>query len=150
MTPFMLQEDIVQEMKESFSGFKLTSAESCREISVFAQDVPLKSKRDDVDIFPYIIVRLEDGSIGEKNTCKVTLVFGVHDEGRDRNGNKDILNLIEKVCLRYSTNRIIAGKYTVIDDIEWTLQEEDIFPFYYGGVALNIEIPQIYIEDDLT
>ena len=150
MTPFILQDDIIKEMEKLFSGFKLTSAEDCRGISVFAQDVPLKSKRDDEGLFPYIIVRLEDGSIGEKNSCKVTLVFGVHDQGKDRNGYKDILNLIEKVCLRYSTNRIIAGRYTVIEDIEWTLQEEDTFPFYFGGVALNVEIPQIYIEDDLT
>ncbi len=146
----MLQEDIVQEIKELFSGFRLTSAENGRVISVFAQDVPLKSKRDDVGLFPYIIARLEDGSIGEKNTCKVTLVFGVHDEGRDRNGYKDILNIMQKVCLRYATNRIIADRYTVIEDIEWTLQEDDTYPYYFGGVALNVEIPQIYIEDDLT
>jgi len=150
MTPFMLQKDLVQELEALFQDFKLLSPALLEnKVKIFEQGLPVKSKKNDVSNFPYIIVRINEGSIGSENVCDVILIFGVYDESEERQGHKDLMNMIQDVCYKYSTERIIANKYTVIDEIEWTLQEEDIYPYYFGGIAFRVGIPKIYVQDDL-
>lgn len=145
----MLQDDLMAELKELFSNFKLSSpsAEE-KEVKIFKQELPFKTKKEEKSQFPYIIVKLVDGNIGTNNTCSVILVLGVFDDSETKQGYKDLLNMMQDICFQYATEKVIAQKYRVEDEIEWSLQEEDTFPYYFGGIALNVTLPKINIYDD--
>ena len=98
-------------------------------------------------LFPYLIVRLEEGSISnDKNTCQIVLIFGVHNEDRNRQGYKDLLNLMQKVMYHYTTEKVIAERYRIGDEIEWVVQDGDnIFPHFIGAVSFEVELPVIRI-----
>ena len=62
MTPLMLQDELVEEMKRLFSDYlyKAPSGERVP-IKVYAQTIPINETDEDVDPVPYLIVQLNSG-----------------------------------------------------------------------------------------
>lgn len=95
------------------------------------------------DPYPYIIVRIADGEIKDENSAQdanVTLLFGIYEPDYDKQGHKDILNIIAKIYERFAKYPVLNGKYTIQYPILWTLQDEESYPFYFGGMNLTFEI----------
>ncbi len=148
MTAFALQEDLAHELKELLSEIRIKEKEDCKPVNLFVQDIPFTRDKKEMDsLFPYLIVRLEEGSISnDKNTCQIVLIFGVHNEDRNRQGYKDLLNLMQKVMYHYTTEKVIAERYRIGDEIEWVVQDGDnIFPHFIGAVSFEVELPVIRI-----
>lgn len=57
------------------------------------------------------------------------------------------MNIIAKVYERFAKFPVLNGKYTVQYPILWTLQDEESYPFYFGGVNLVFEIAAVRRED---
>lgn len=151
MTAFAMQEDLVQELKKLFSEFRISKKQELKKINVFVQDIPFsQNKKDMEEIFPYIIVRLEEGGISnDKNSCQVVLVFGVCDNDVNRQGYKDLLNMMQEVLYHYATEKIIAQRYSIGNDMEWLIQDGDnLFPYYIGAITFEVELPVIRVFDD--
>ena len=86
---------------------------------------------------------LEDNDAG----VKLILIFGIYDDNQDAQGHKTILNLIQKIHERFFKNPILANKYTMIPGIKWTLQDDDTYPYYFGGVEMNWSILTVSQEE---
>ena len=102
------------------------------------------------DPYPYIIVRVEQGKIegiDQEQTVFVNLIIGVIDRGYENQGHKDVLNIIQKIYERFAKNAILAKKYECTMPIEWALQDEESFPYFFGGMALQFETIRIRRED---
>lgn len=172
MTATFLQDDLCEELRKIFEGFQLKNPSGeLSDINVFRQSLPIPAPSsppdgedpsyfeeglgitDPVkaeDPYPYAIVRLTDGSIKDidgNQAVNVFIILGVYDDDLSNQGHKDILNMIQKIYERFAKNAILARKYECMHPISWTLQEEESFPYFIGGIALTFETLAIRRED---
>ena len=170
MTASLLQDDLVEELKRLFIDFRLEGQEGERRgINIYSQSVPVQEAEEIPDtvtdeeleegiynakekeaLFPYIIVRLTDGkveSVDGAQTVNVNLIIGVIDRARGNQGHKDVLNIMQDIYKRFSTCPLLADYYECVPPIEWALQDEPSFPYFFGGMALTFELSPIRRED---
>lgn len=170
MTPTFLQDALQTELQTLFDGLRLEDPYGKRvPVNVYKQFLPVPVAKEipdtvtDMELeegiyntesvtvpFPYIIVRLEDGivsKIDREQTVHVNLLFGVIDRNPDNQGYKDVLNLIQRIMERFEKNPGLAGTYACLHPIEWVLQEEGSYPYFFGGMAMTFETAPIVRED---
>ncbi|MCD8204717.1 MAG: hypothetical protein LUC16_02700 [Coprobacillus sp.] len=100
--------------------------------------------------FPYIIVRANQGVIetieGEQEV-EFYLLIGVYDNRLDNQGHKDVLNIIQDIYERFSKCALLDHRYECAMPIEWALQDEESYPYYFGGMTLRFLTHPIRRED---
>lgn len=170
MIATFLQDALVKELERIFKGFLLRNPQGeMSKINIFCQGLPIPEATYQPDIpaeqlenglvqeitredpYPYIIVRIDDGEIADEastQTVNTLLLVGVYDDGYDRQGEKDVLNIIAKIYERFAKMPVLNKKYTMQYPIQWTLQDEDTYPYYFGGMSLKWEIAAIRKEDE--
>lgn len=150
MIPTLLQDVLVEEIKALFNGFLLKNVEDkLSEINVHSQYLPYKTNIDDEEHFPYIIVRMMNGEEDEEEAeCKIVFVIGVYDESEDNQGFKDVLNIIEKIRQHIFKKQIFANQFICKYPLKWGVNEEDVSPFYFGGIESSWSIAKITMPDN--
>lgn len=160
MTPDKLQEALVEDLLQLFDGETFASSTGeARPLRVYPQETPPMEGWDETDRQedapePYIIVRLQEGSIADPDSPQVVsviLVICLYDAGDQRQGHRDILHVIARIVERYGENRVVrpsadltgGSPFTAQYPIKWALQEDDTRPYYFGGVSLNFEASAI-------
>jgi hypothetical protein len=101
---------------------------------------------DESQFFPYFIVKMSDGKSendDEPWTVTTDILFGCHDNSRLANGHRHIMNMIERVADRFAAEPLLCNKYRAEQDMEWALQDEDTYPFFFGGVRIRFSVPKI-------
>ena len=155
MTQENLLDAVVDDLKKLFTHDRLANSMGAeREIRVFPQDLPCREGDDeetqpDKLPEPYVLVRLQNGSLpeqGEQQTVKVILVACVFDPDPNRQGYRDALHIVNSIMTHYGANSVVGGKYVLQYPIEWATQEEETHPYYFAAVALNFEAPAIFKE----
>ena len=165
MNVFELQSDLAAELRNNIlAHYNLYDSSGKKvAINVYEQDLPvprstssgeedeesdmLDKYTDDEpqsDPYPYVIVRVGGGRCedpDEAEKVSVMLIIGVFDNSGDRQGHKDVLNIISKIADRFYKYHILAKKYVFNYPLEWTLVDEDTHPYYFGGVSLTFERP---------
>lgn len=140
-------------MEELFKGFEtLNALEQPAPMNVYPQSLPAKEEEDDSEHFPYIIVRITDGSYdGDSEKCKIVLIVGIYDERQDRQGNKIVLNVIQRIRMHLLSKRVIGNnRFAIAPPCDWTVYEdEDLHPYYVGAVETNWMLPAIQEEVDI-
>lgn len=152
MIPTFLQDTLVSEFKEVLSIYKLKNTlGEMVSLNVYPQFLPAKKEDDDVDHFPYVIISLQDGedpSEMDSATCKIIFVIGCYDDADNYQGFKDVLNVIDKINEHLMKKRVFENQYRVVHPISWSINEEDTYPFYFGGLETNWEIAKITQMED--
>lgn len=150
MIPVYLQDALVKELKELFTGYKLiNSKNSLVNINIFPQNLPIRKKEDDTTPFPYILVCIEEGEINDDdNIVQIYLVIGIQDKNENGQGDRDVINIITKIYQHLFHEKVIDDKYEIIYPFKWTLQDEDTFPKYYGGIETNWKIQNMKQKED--
>ena len=152
MTPLMLQDDLVEEIKKLFaeSLFKNPQGELVP-INVFPQSIPVEESDDDADPIPYIIVRLTKGDdSGERdsnNTVSVVIIAGLCDFEKDAQGHRGLLNIISTIYERFQKNPSLNNKYVHTGHFKWAIQDDGYYPYYFGAAEMSFNIPAIRRED---
>lgn len=169
MVASFLQSALAEDLGKIFKGFRLVNPEGeLSGINIFEQSLPipepakmeelplevlesgLADERTAPDPYPYIIVRVEEGEIENEDstqTVSVFLTMGIYDQDYRKQGHKDILNMVAKIYERFAKMPVLDGKYTVQYPIAWALQDEDTYPYYFGGMHLKFETAAIRRED---
>lgn len=169
MVATFLQSELAEELKKILSGFKLKNPQGkIADINIFEQLLPMPEPAAQEEIppellenglaeeitspdpYPYIIVRVGDGEIESPDsaqTVSINLIMGIYEPDYDKQGHKDILNIIAKIYERFAKTPILNGKYTIQYPITWVLQEEESYPYYFGGMGLAFETASIVRED---
>lgn len=114
---------------------------------VLKQDFPIRKYKADEkekDLFPYCLIRVEDGTAASRQTVDIGLTFGIYEKGEENNGELRILNLIERVCQRFLNDRVLGGKFRLSYDtpIGWGLPKDtdaNTYPYFYGLVEMTWE-----------
>ena len=142
MTPIMLQDELVEEMKRLLAGnLYKTPAGEHTEMKVFPQNIPVNETDDDEDPIPYIIVRLnsgeDDGTRDSFNTVKLVIIVGIWDDSLDSQGHRDVLNIIQKVYERFHKTPNLNNIAVYDGDFNWALQEDGYYPYFFGTKNAN-------------
>ncbi len=176
MVAALLQDALVNELKRMFKDFHLRNQEgSVFGVNIFSQNLPIPKSapppEGDLDPsaveeglwasdvsyvpepFPYIIVRANQGEIetieGEQE-IEFYLLIGVYDNSLDNQGHKDVLNIIQDIYERFSKCAILDHRYECAMPIDWVLQDEESYPYYFGAMTLNFLTHPIRREDPFT
>lgn len=155
MTPIMLQDELVEEMKRLLAGnLYKTPAGEHTEMKVFPQNIPVNETDDDEDPIPYIIVRLnsgeDDGTRDSFNTVKLVIIVGIWDDSLDSQGHRDVLNIIQKVYERFHKTPNLNNIAVYDGDFNWALQEDGYYPYFFGACSLKFRIAAIRREDEFA
>lgn len=146
MTITFLQDALVEDVKQEFKGFKLVNQnEELANINIYPQNLPEKKEENDIKHFPFIIVKLVNGkleSIEDDETVIVLFIIGIYDDNENKQGGKDIINIIEKYK-NHLIHKKFIDKYELLYPLEWSIQEEDLHPFYYGGIETKWKIKKM-------
>lgn len=168
-----LQDDLATELSKILDGMLLPDPDGNRiPINIFKQWLPVQSAqelpegitdealeegsyaaKEQQDPFPFILVRLMQGTIKEPNSAQqvdIALIIGVIDRGYENQGHKDVLNIIQKIHERFAKNQILAHGYECVYPMDWFMQDEESWPYFYGSVALKFETVPIRREDPFT
>lgn len=117
-------------------------------VNVYKQFLP-KAVNDDEDVsqfFPYAIVR-----VGEANTpddftpwlTTVDILLGVYDADEYMGGHDHIAVMIQRIVNRFSQEALLDRKYRCEPAMDWAIQDEDTFPYFFGLVELKFNLPKI-------
>ncbi|EJW19147.1 hypothetical protein M5X00_17500 [Paenibacillus alvei] len=146
-TPYLLQDAIVRELQELFKDFELKGLDGDQaKLNIYPQFLPAKSSEDDLEHFPYIIVRILDGgTLSEEDaaTCTIGLYIGIFDEDTNHQGYKDVLNILSRMEQHFLAKRIIDDRYVISLPFDWSVYDEDIYPYYFGGAQTKWSLPAI-------
>ena len=153
LVPSDLQHALVAELTEVLKDIHSESAEGDRNTGFagYEQFLPvLQNDDDDPDqFFPYFIVRLDNWkAVDEEDpwTVTVDILLGVHDEGPNNQGHKILINAIDRILYRFTTEATlgIAGykAFRCLPEITASLQDEDTYPYFFGGIELKFLAPK--------
>ena len=155
MTPLMLQDELVEELKRLLSDYLYKTQLGERvPINVYAQNLPVNETDDEDDPVPYIIVRLnsgkDEGMRDSFNAVKLVIIIGVWDGSKEAQGHRDVSNIIQKIYERFQTNPNLNGKAAYDGDFNWALQEDNYYPYSFGACSLGFRIAAIRREDEFV
>lgn len=117
-------------------------------VNMYKQDLPIIME-DDEDVsqfFPYAIVRILEGSTPEDDEpwiVTANILLALEDSSTARSGYLDIMGMIQKIIDRFVSEPRLNEYYRALQDIEWAIQDEDTYPYYFGGVQIKFYLPKI-------
>lgn len=131
MVAAVLQDDLAAEFEKVLKDFRLKDPQgNSSKINIFLQNLPMPEPLMQGDIpvealengladqltapdpYPYIIVRIEDGEIKDEDsaqTVNIYLIIGIYEPDYDKQGHKDVLNIIAKLYERFGKIRYSTG-----------------------------------------
>jgi hypothetical protein len=153
MTAFSLQSDLRDELEKLLFDCQMKGQDGEKaHFQVFENSTPIPEDDNEPDFFPYVVVRTQSGEIPESKdtapTVKVLILIGLFDDDLENNGNHYVLLVIQRIIERFKKNTLLSEKYNCTGNIEWTLSDEDSYPFFFGGLEMNFTIPSIEKESD--
>lgn len=147
-----LQHALITEIKDVLSDLINTGNDtSYTGFNGYSQFLPvLKNDDDDPDqFFPYFIVRIKDGKTVDDDdlwTVEAHILLGIHDEDLNNAGHQHILNAINRITTRFCWEPTLGTPghkaFRCLPEMEWALQDEDTYPYYFGAVLLKFMVPK--------
>lgn len=150
MTPLRLQDDIVTDLKELFKEYVyVDSYGNNAPLNIFAQTIPYQDSEDDDDSFPYVEVRISEGEDdGETHNVTVIFVAGIRDSGKEAQGHRSIMNILQRIRGRYGAKPATgngtgyqSGKWN------WALETDSYYPYFFGAATTNFITASVQKED---
>lgn len=154
MTLNNLIDDLKKDLENLFAGSKYKSAiGDYKSFDIYKGNLPISNSEEEPEPMPYIIVQLVNGKVNiNSNSVAVRLILAIYDDSYDNQGYSDILNAIETIRQHYTQHPILNNRYYAkIDDknsFDWSLPDEDVYPYYFGGVQFNFEVAHCEREDE--
>ena len=164
MIAIELQDDLIEELQDLFRNekFKNESYDPTDETSqkyvpirMFSQDLPIESSREDDEDnhFPYLIVKLDSGKMPDETSAhevKVVILIGIFDDSNNNQGHRDVLHIINMIYERFAKKPMLKHQYVAKMPFEWALQDENVHPYFFGGIEMSFDIPAVRREDELA
>lgn len=168
MTINCLQQTLIKDIEKTLEHLSLFDVEHRqKQIKAYPQALPIFDTRlgwengengedrsmeqcnPEDKIFPYSVVRMESAKYQEEQgQASVYLMFGIYNDNRNMAGYFDLLNVIETIINRYRTNRVI-GAYYCESKMNVAIQEDDTYPYFFGGIEMIWNLPPLQMEGEL-
>jgi len=145
MNARFLQDALVDDLQELFKNRRYkTPGGGTAALSVYPQNLPKRVSEDDDDPFPYIIARIDSGSIESQtdpHKVAIFLLIGIYDDEATNQGHRAVLEVMEVIQQHYEETPLLDGQFTFTDPFNWALQDEESYPFFFGGIEINFHLP---------
>lgn len=158
MTPLELIRQLKEELEALYRDTRLPdSMGALKAPAVYLNELPLvestsESLPDEYASPPYIIVRStgwSGGFTGEPRSVDVMVLYSVYCSEKNRDGCTAILNMFERLYMRFCKNRYI-GNFEIDGDVNCALTDEDTYPYFFGGASMKFLAPSVVCEDPLA
>jgi hypothetical protein len=151
MIPTDLQEGLKQRLEQVFSNQFFKNPENDNApLNIFKQHLPERPE-DDYSLFPYVIIQLVEGEQADENAeqhVKVLFIIGAYDPDRNNQGYQHVTMIIQKMIESFKKAPLINQKFELKYPLKWAVyNEEDVAPFYFGGVETLWAVPSHSRED---
>lgn len=149
MTPLSLQKSLKDELNNLFKGYvDINQSNKASSIKFYENSAPIPlDGQNEKDIYPYGIVRIPSGIVPDNGdtfaSAKVIILLAYYDEDLSNDGNKYIMSAIFKIVERFRKNSLLDEYFNQSGDIEWSLSDEDTYPYFFGGIEMNFTLPNI-------
>ena len=150
-----LQRAVMDDLRKLFQNDRFKAPDGgTASLKTYAQQLPKLPLRDDEDepdgseLLPFIVVRVMGGKIespAEAHEVTLLLWIGVFDDDLKNEGHDAVLEIIERVQRHYQGKPTLGAAF-FRDPFEWVLQDEESFPFFYGGCSLTFQLPAPRVE----
>ena len=104
---------------------------------------PPQDPETDDDPFPYLIVRLDRGGIAGPDAphrISVIVLIGIFDDDPRNQGHIAVMEIIERIQQHYQETPAL-GAFSVADEFNWALQDEESYPYYFGVCSFAFDAP---------
>lgn len=120
---------------------ELTAGEAQEDEGEMPEDGIMEPEEDE-KAYPYCIVRVDSGelkTLQSTNKVKVTLIFGIFDDDRACEGHQVILNMIQRIMVRFTENPVLNARFRMDDGegITWVLDDGEAHPYYFGAMTMT-------------
>lgn len=146
----MLQDALLKEVAEIVKDVisKDTSGKEVSGATGYPQALPVvqADEGDESQFFPYFIVKLSGGSTDDDDSPwddTVNILFGIYDNDTKNEGNKTVMVMIQRVIDRFASEPRLGKVFRAQQDMQWATQDEDTYPFFFGGVQIKFYVPKI-------
>ena len=150
MTPLILYDDLIAEVEDILKDVvtKNTAGEDVVGVKGYKYRLPLitADDEDESQFFPYFIVRLSGGKTEDDDSpwlVTADILLGVCENDKDIPGHEHIMVMIQRITDRFVAEPLLNKKFRAEQGIEWAVQDEDTYPFYFGGVEIKFNVPKI-------
>ncbi|MDQ0114360.1 hypothetical protein [Paenibacillus harenae] len=137
MTPTLLSKAIKDFIEKLFSDAVTVKP------SVYEGYLPKRTvENQDEPDYPFILVRMTKGKqTDDAHAVIVKLIVGVKaiDEAEFLNA----LNVMDRVRIAFSRQRVLASQFRLELPFEWELFEEQPHPEYLGQAIMNWTLPSV-------
>lgn len=154
-TPHLCHDALNDMLRELFRGKTFSGKGGRREPRIFRQDLPIPEDDDadaDREYAPYIVTRVSEGEIKDDvspQTVNVGIVVCAYDEGKKRDGFRDVENMRETIVQRICAAPYFGGVFTVLKPITWANQQDNTHPYYYGACSFTCTAPAMTQDTEL-
>lgn len=159
MTPLDLIRLLRDDLERLYADLRLPDSVGKEKApAVYLNELPIipsttESLPDSYASPPYIIVRStgwSGGYTGEPRGIDVMVLFSVYCNEKDRDGATAILNMFERLYLRFGKNHYI-GNFEISDEgMNCALTDEDTYPYFFGGASMKFLAPSVIQQDPLA
>lgn len=150
MTASQLQRDLIVEIADIIRDVQTqkASGEFVSGATGYKQSLPVLQADDETpdQFFPYFIVRLEEGETENDDSTwlvPVQILFGVFDADTNTDGHLHIMEMIQRTADRFAAEPLLNKTFRADQTMHWAMQEEDTYPYYFGGIELRFMVPKI-------
>jgi hypothetical protein len=150
MIPTDLQDELEKRMKALFTNTQFKNPDNeYIPLNIFKQHLPEK-KSNDISLYPYLIIKLVEGEQRNENDlqqAQVVFVAGVFDDTNNYQGYRDVSSIIQKIYENLKRQPLVGNTFELQYPIRWALHDEDVYPYYFGGLETNWGVPTALRED---
>ena len=119
----------------------------------YRQQLPriVQDDEDTDQFFPYFIVRIETGHTPSDNEpwdVTVDILLGIFDDDTQNDGHIVIADMIQKITDYFVAYPLLDHKYRALQDMDFALQDEDTYPYFFGGIEMKFWVQKAQREDD--
>lgn len=150
MTFLTLQKDLVEEIKTVLERVPTTDPDGLvlEGFNGYENQLPvvMSDEEDTSQYFPFYIVSVNGAKTADDDSpWEVTtdIILGVHDRNKLNNGHETIMVCIQRIVDRFSHEPMLNKKYRALQDMEWIIDNEDTWPYFYGRVTIKFYVPKI-------
>ncbi|MFS0766040.1 hypothetical protein [Peribacillus phoenicis] len=105
-------------------------------LNVFEQHLPQK-KKEDLSLYPYVIIQLNEGTQVtdvSSEDIKIMFIIGIFDNDSSNQGYREVTRIINRITTNLTLNPLVNRKFEMNYPIKWTIYEEDVAPYFFGGI----------------
>jgi len=144
-----LQDALIAEITKLLKDIATTDAngKEVEGIKGFAHALPIiQSDDEDPEMYlPYFIVRFDTGRTRDDDDCwhvATNIIIAIHD-AELHGGHEYILTAIQRIVNRFAHDPQLKPYYRADQDIQWAMEDEDTYPYYFGAVSITFSAPKI-------